>query len=699
MRLNSAKNRTGLLFIAGCLLTLSCNYENASLTFTGRADGDIELSVDDDDDDDNDDAINGDEPIPDDDDDLIPSDDDDDDNGGDHICSAADMNCPPGTQCDLTLGVCVATRCWIDEDCSEGDYCNVETGTCEPKTCVQDPSLCPECTVCDEETARCVPDTQSNECLPDVEQEQDCEAGEWSVPHLSLSDELVDFGQIEQGTQATKKVWVCNSGAFGTILSLSSISLVPGSYLGFELQNDSLPIAIPSGKQRPILISFRTNSLAMYDGKVRIVSDDINQPQVDIELTGSMWPVVDLDLDPRILTFLGESDLTVSATNTTGYPTVVEYPYLDRPNAQHFEILDCFYNGNEPFLPGQTKRMNTDDFITCTLHYDGNGDLDEESRDALIVFDFLMNAENPQSSTTHRNAILRPFPEPQCAIADAGDDQTVERGSVVFLDGSGSRDPNAENQQVVGYDWSWVSKPELAASVNLRNSEGRVIHEDQWGNEDRPHFNALIPGEYIIALTVNEPEPFCPEVVKDYVTVNMVQEDIRIELSWDDSSNMDLHFIEPGGYLTHSNGNNGMDCHFRNCDITSGGCPGSGCPGPSNAPDWGVHGIRSDDPILLSSSTEGGTPETILFSNPQRGDYLVAVENYLTLAPTSSQITTVRIWLRGVISATFTLDWRQQQECQDDNFCNRFHWKVATLRVENPNDIRIIPLGNVVPSD
>ncbi|MFD1515479.1 PKD domain-containing protein [Halomarina rubra] len=73
-------------------------------------------------------------------------------------------------------------------------------------------------------------------------------------------------------------------------------------------------------------------------------------------------------------------------------------------------------------------------------------------------------------------------------LADAGLDQTVERDTTVFLDGTGSRDPDGT---VVGYEW------------RIETPAGDVVTPRD-PTDPRTSFLAREPGRYVVTLTVTD---------------------------------------------------------------------------------------------------------------------------------------------------------------------------------------------------
>jgi uncharacterized protein YfaP (DUF2135 family) len=117
------------------------------------------------------------------------------------------------------------------------------------------------------------------------------------------------------------------------------------------------------------------------------------------------------------------------------------------------------------------------------------------------------------------------------------------------------------------------------------------------------------------------------------ITVNLDPYGIRIELTWNTGAltDMDLHFIRPGGTYNEAPG----DCFYGN-----------------QHPEWGVAGT-DDNPLLIRDDFDGYGPETITLLQPfEVGTYQCKVLYYFD-NDIGSANATVRIYIREVLAGEF----------------------------------------------
>jgi hypothetical protein len=111
----------------------------------------------------------------------------------------------------------------------------------------------------------------------------------------------------------------------------------------------------------------------------------------------------------------------------------------------------------------------------------------------------------------------------------------------------------------------------------------------------------------------------------------------RAQLTWDGSTDMDLHLVRPGG--SYSNGGGGSDdCNYSNCAV---GLDGTGI----NSIDWGTPDLEDDDPKLdVDCVSCGNGIENIWMSEiNETGSYSVYVDAFSGNEDDSDVIVTISI--------------------------------------------------------
>jgi hypothetical protein len=111
--------------------------------------------------------------------------------------------------------------------------------------------------------------------------------------------------------------------------------------------------------------------------------------------------------------------------------------------------------------------------------------------DGLTAINDTDSFGNPDAHTDVPFETDEPAGDNHAPTADAGEDQEVEIGLVVELDGSGSEDPDGDE---LSYEWDLVEKP-TGSGTSLVN-ERRVD----------PQFWADVEGTYHVELTVSDGE-------------------------------------------------------------------------------------------------------------------------------------------------------------------------------------------------
>jgi uncharacterized protein YfaP (DUF2135 family) len=113
----------------------------------------------------------------------------------------------------------------------------------------------------------------------------------------------------------------------------------------------------------------------------------------------------------------------------------------------------------------------------------------------------------------------------------------------------------------------------------------------------------------------------------------------RAQLTWDGSTDMDLHVVRPGGsYTNGGTGGDGSDCNWTNCNV---GLDGVGV----NLIDWGTSNFEDDDPKLdVDCISCGNGIENIWMSEiNENGVYKIYVDAFAGNENESDVIVTISI--------------------------------------------------------
>ncbi len=282
----------------------------------------------------------------------------------------------------------------------------------------------------------------------------------------------------------------------------------------------------------------------------------------------------------------------------------------------------------------------------------------------------------------------------RCTVANAGQDKIVEPLKTIYLNQQGFFHMGEEN---IAYKWEWITKPDDAYRAIIQDGENNSV-AGQWLSDSNIHFYSETPGTYELRLTLRNLVGSCEETTTDEIVIEAIPvPDVYIQLTWTSTnSDYDLHLIRPeGSFSRDCSDNNDSDCHYCNCNTSNGAempCPERGCPGPLNAVDWNIQGLRSDDPMLLFDDISGSGPEVMIMSGAMAGDYRIAVENYSTI--NYNDQAKVKVWIHGNLMATLLYGPPHTVSGIEPGM----HWNAGWIRVIDTENIEIIPDGTIDPS-
>jgi uncharacterized protein YfaP (DUF2135 family) len=141
----------------------------------------------------------------------------------------------------------------------------------------------------------------------------------------------------------------------------------------------------------------------------------------------------------------------------------------------------------------------------------------------------------------------------------------------------------------------------------------------------------------------------------------------RAQLTWDGSTDMDLHLVRPGG--AYANGGGGSDdCNYLNCKV---GLEGTG----TNSISWGTGGEEDDPKLDVDCISCGNGIENIWMNQiTQDGEYKVYVDAYSG----SETDVTVTISILGTAVGQVNCGSMQSGSATDSCFVGTITWVGGT---------------------
>jgi len=163
------------------------------------------------------------------------------------------------------------------------------------------------------------------------------------VPDINLNPVALDFGVVTVGGTATLTSQIENLGTAD--LTVNSIAPTAGTSVEFSFTAPATPFVIPVGGSQSVTVTFGPADVGPETGSLEILSDDPDEPAVELALSGSgePVPVPDIALNPTDLAFgnvlignsktlssevqnLGTGDLEILAVNLCA-GTSVEFSF------------------------------------------------------------------------------------------------------------------------------------------------------------------------------------------------------------------------------------------------------------------------------------------------------------------------------------------------------------------------------------
>ncbi len=234
------------------------------------------------------------------------------------------------------------------------------------------------------------------------------------------------------------------------------------------------------------------------------------------------------------------------------------------------------------------------------------------------------------------------------AVGSILEGDSVAAGTPLHLDGTSSFSPVG-----LGIDsWKWEAELPGGAQAVFQ----------PYTSHASPILGTSEPGLYTIVLNVWDTEG-TKSCVPWFRTVEVVpSEAIRVELTWDNEANLDLHFAH-GKYsvMPDHDGDGEPDPWFD---------PTFDCFWFNANPNWGAFDPNEDDdPKLHADDTDGHGPEIVTLADPEVDTpYRVGV-HYRTDPGVGPALASIRVFVYGALVAEHT----------DVELVERDMWDVLTI--------------------
>lgn len=421
-------------------------------------------------------------------------------------------------------------------------------------------------------------------------------------PRLAFDPDKLEFGERPVLDDLTKEISLQNIG--GADLRFTAPIRLEGDDV-FKLP-DALPSGIDRGSETAVAITFVAKEMKEYSAKLVIETDDVDNPRVEIPITGRGSTAARALIEPRALDFgrVGESRSAVRRVKITSVGTA------------DLKIRTI------KFKPGSSASygfLGSTQTGSLRKHEDGK---DDEFAEVSVRFSpsplvpetagvLLLETTDPDNAIVEipLTALVNKQP-----LAVPGADRAVAPGTSVQLDGSASSDPDGDDP--ITFQWKLLNRPQGSATTLADADTARpTLVPDQ-------------PGAYVLELIVTDAAGLAS--VPERVQVSGVSSDkLVVELTWDHPlADLDLH-VRPEN--TPFNGP-------------------KDCTGDRPHPDWGLEGSPDDDPSHSGDVLSGYGPERVLMEAPAEGRYVIAAR-YVSPqgSPNRTVRATVRVRLYGVI--------------------------------------------------
>lgn len=428
-----------------------------------------------------------------------------------------------------------------------------------------------------------------------------CQASDTNVnrvyPDLTVTPTALDFGGVAVLYSGSGQVTVINSGL--AVLDITDVRIDSEQGNVFDVDTHA-PVSLAKDEQLTLTIRFQPETYAVYAGTLTILSNDEENPELILPLSGEgiYAPTPDIELSPPSYDFgnvaAGETAFATIDLANVGDATLT-LGNLVQVGSSAFTRISSDPSGYS--IPG--RQSATLVFAYSPTH--GSGD------NAIIT----IPSDDPDEPELVLPLLGNGGGDFQYPIAVIDCPPTIVPRQIVYLDGSGSSDPAGG---LLSYAWTIPEVPS--------GSDAKTISDD---TATIARITPDIAGEYEVQLVVMSSSG----VASSPATCRMdaiPDEDFHVELSWDGTSaDLDLHVLTSAGSFFDSP----YDCNFCN-----------------QSPAWGPDLSTSDDPSLDIDDQYGFGPENTNIDSPVEDVYHIMV-HYFAENSDEAVVATVRVYSYG----------------------------------------------------
>ena len=343
-------------------------------------------------------------------------------------------------------------------------------------------------------------------------------------PAVSVAPESVSFGDVVPGNTIARDLALLSSGR--ATLEITDIRLEPADgaiTLDWSMPDEGL-LEVPASDTLTLPMQFAPTDFAAYSASLVIESNDEDNPELVVEVTGAgvVGPQPDIAATPEAIDF---------GTVTAG-DTATEYLLLSNEGDGNLAISGTVQTGSGAFrvvgtLGGQTLAPGGS--LPVAIEYSPDGGLAGHAGTLLILSD---DPDTPELAVELAGGEVDPdIDYPEAIITG---ESTINPPELVYLDGSTSTPGDSAESDLLGYEWTVIERP--------AHSNASLVADDAADT----YLDIDVAGDYTVQLIVTDSSGASSAPAIHAIRARPVEE-LYIALTWDTTdSDLDLHVLPSG---------------------------------------------------------------------------------------------------------------------------------------------------------